>query len=155
MKRETKTLLAAVAIPLAVGGVSGFLTRNSMDVFQKLRKPPLAPPGWLFPVVWTLLFLGMGTASWIIAGSVRGRERTEALRIYAAQLVVNFFWPLIFFLGKWYKLAFVWLVLLWYLVWVCIRKFYRISKKAAYLLIPYLIWLTYAGYLNLFISLWN
>lgn len=155
MKKKTKTLLTAVAIPLAVGGVSGFLTRNSMEVFRKLKKPPLAPPGWLFPIVWTILFLAMGTASWIIWESPRTRKRTEALQVYGIQLAVNFFWPLFFFLGKWYKLAFAWLVLLGWLVWVCIQKFYDISRKAAYLLVPYLLWLVYAGYLNLFISLWN
>lgn len=74
MKKENKALLTAIAIPLAVGGVSAFLTRNSMSTFQKLKKPPLSPPGWLFPVVWTILFICMGTASWLVWKQPKSEE---------------------------------------------------------------------------------
>lgn len=155
MKQETKTLLTAVAIPLAVGGVSGFLTRNSMSTFQKLKKPPLSPPGWLFPVVWTVLFIFMGAASWIVWRKPGSEERRKALKTYGVQLVVNFFWPVLFFLGKKYTIAFAWLCFLWYLVYSCLTQFCRLSRKAGALLVPYLVWLTYAGYLNLMISILN
>ena len=155
MKKENKALLTAIAIPLAVGGVSGFLTRNSMSTFQKLKKPPLSPPGWLFPVVWSILFVCMGIASWLVWKQPESEDRTRALKTYAAQLVVNFFWPILFFLGKQYTIAFAWLCLLWYLVYSCLNQFFLLSKKAGNLLVPYLVWLTYAGYLNLMISILN
>lgn len=154
-RKQKKSLFAAIAIPLAVGGASGFLTRNSMSTFQKLKKPPLSPPGWLFPVVWTILFVCMGIASWKIWQQPESKERSRALKLYAAQLVVNFFWPILFFLAKQYTIAFAWLCLLWYLVYTCMIQFWMLSKKAGDLLVPYLVWLTYAGYLNLFISILN
>ena len=105
MKKKTKTLLICLAIPLAVGAVSGWLTRNSMDTFKLLDKPPLAPPGWVFPVAWTILYVLMGIASYLVYTAKRSESRQQGLTIYAAQLAVNFFWPLFFFLGQWYFFA--------------------------------------------------
>ena len=132
LKKDTRKLITCIAVPLATGAVSGFFTRNGMKVFAKLNKPPLSPPGWLFPVVWTILFIMMGIASF-----------------------VNFLWPFFFFGAGWYGFAFLWLIFLWGLVYGCIRTFGKFSRNAAYLMIPYLAWLTFAGYLNLFIALWN
>ena len=97
----------------------------------------------------------MGIASYLVYTAKRSESRRQGLTIYAAQLAVNFFWPLFFFLGQWYFFAFVWLVLLWFLVLVNIRYFYAVSENAGYLLIPYLAWITFAGYLNFFISIMN
>ena len=155
VKRTRKLLVTCLAVPLAVGGISAFITRGSMSVFGHLKKPPLSPPGWLFPIVWTILFILMGFASYLVAATDYTRQRTRALAVYITQLAVNFFWPVFFFKGKWYLFSFFWLILLWGLIAACIRSFYAISKKAAWLLIPYLIWVTYAGYLNLFIYLLN
>ena len=105
MKKKTKTLLICLAIPLAVGAVSGWLTRNSMDTFKLLDKPPLAPPGWVFPVAWTILYVLMGIASYLVYTAKRLESRRQGLTIYAAQLAMNFFWPLFFFLGQWYFFA--------------------------------------------------
>ena len=144
-----RLLFICVAIPLMVGTLAGILTRNSMEVFSLVDKPPLAPPAWLFPVVWTLLYIVMGVSSYLILTSdAEFEEIAEALRIYVYQLVVNFLWPTFFFNFRWYLFSFFWLLLLWVLVFVMIRRFYIISKPAALLNIPYLIWLTFAGYLN-------
>ena len=156
MKVDKKKLAICIAIPVVVGAVAGLLTRNSMEIFKVLEKPPLAPPGWLFPVVWTILYILMGISSYLIVDSkVSPDVSIDALKIYIYQLAVNFMWPIFFFIFEWYLFSFVWLILLWVLVFIMIRKFYEISKPAAYLNIPYLIWITFAAYLNLGIWILN
>ena len=156
MEKKLRTLLIAVAIPLLVGAVAGLLTRNSMQVFEGLQQPPFAPPGVLFPIVWTILYALMGIASYLIYTSGKDPEEVNsALAVYGVQLVVNFLWPIVFFRFGWYTFAFFWLILLWVLVIYTILLFYRISKPAAWLMVPYLVWLTYAAYLNLGIVLLN
>ena len=155
MKKKTKSLLICLAIPLLTGALSGWITRDGIETFQLLNKPPLSPPGWLFPVVWTVLYIMMGIASWLIAGSGQNENRKECLILYGAQLIVNFFWPVFFFRCQWYFFAFLWLLLLWYLILMTLKCFSEINKKAGYLMVPYLIWVTFAGYLNLFISIMN
>ena len=149
MKINIRRLVKCIAIPLIVGVVAGFLTRNSMETFGLLEKPPLSPPGWLFPVVWTILYILMGIASYLVLESGENQEKIQnAMNVYFYQLVVNFLWPIFFFNLGWYLFAFFWLVLLWVLVWITIWGFYKISKPAGWLLVPYLLWLTFAGYLN-------
>ena len=156
MEKKLRTLLIAVAIPLLVGAVAGLVTRNSMQVFEGLQQPPFAPPGVLFPIVWTILYALMGIASYLIYTSGKDPEEvSSALTVYGVQLVVNFLWPIVFFRFGWYTFAFFWLILLWVLVIYTILLFYRISKPAAWLMVPYLLWLTYAAYLNLGIVLLN
>lgn len=153
MKIQWKKLFLCVAIPLAMGGISAFLTRNSMEVFESVNKPALSPPGWLFPVVWTILYVLMGIASYLVLTSKK--ESSTALTVYGIQLFFNFLWSIIFFNLRLYLLAFYWLILLWLLILKTITLFYRISKPAAALLLPYLLWVTFAGYLNFFIFLLN
>ena len=153
MKIQWKKLIACLAIPLAVGGLSALLTRNSMETFQVINKPPLSPPGWLFPVVWTILYVLMGIASYLVLTS--GKPNRTALAVYGIQLFFNFLWSIIFFNLEQYLFAFVWLVLLWLLILATAVLFYRISKPAGYLMLPYLLWVTFAGYLNLSIYLLN
>lgn len=156
MKRRWKSLAIAIAIPLAVGGLSALLTMDSMKTFSSLNQPPLSPPGWLFGVVWTLLYALMGVASWLVYVSPAPQaEKTTALRLYGAQLLVNFFWSIIFFNLEAYLFAFAWLLLLWVLIFATLLYFYRIRPISAYLLIPYLAWVTFAGYLNYAIYLLN
>lgn len=97
MKIQWKRLLLCLAIPLGVGALAGILTKDSMMQFSLLNKPPLSPPGWLFPVVWTVLFLLMGYASYLVSRSDSVQKR-PALILYAIQLIVNFFWSIFFFL---------------------------------------------------------
>lgn len=149
MRINKRLLFICIAISLIVGGVSALLTQNSMEMFEMIAKPPLSPPGWLFPVVWTILYTLMGISSYIILTSDASQEEiAEAIRLYGYQLIVNFLWPTFFFNFQWYFFALLWLILLWILVFFMIRKFASISKLAAYINIPYLIWLTFAGYLN-------
>ncbi len=151
-----KPLLIAIAIPLAVGGLAALLTAGSMDVFETVNKPPLSPPAWLFPVAWTILYVLMGIASYIIWEKKEAPvQREQALRLYGAQLVVNFLWPLVFFNMERYLAAFIVLVVLWLLIWLIWNKFRKLSAAAGWLLVPYLAWVTFAGYLNLGIYLLN
>ena len=99
LKKDTRKLITCIAVPLATGVVSGFFTRNGMKVFAKLNKPPLSPPGWLFPVVWTILFIMMGIASFLIASRPKSRDRDRVLALYGIQLAVNFLWPFFFSLA--------------------------------------------------------
>lgn len=153
MKIQWRKLIGCLAIPLAAGGLSALLTRGSMESFEALNKPPLSPPGWLFPVVWTVLFVLMGIASYLAA--VSGGPNRTALAVYGVQLLFNFVWPLLFFRLAQYLPAFIWLVILWVLILVTAVLFYRISKPAGYLMLPYLTWVAFAGYLNLAIFLLN
>ncbi|WP_434309312.1 TspO/MBR family protein [Hominifimenecus sp. rT4P-3] len=153
MKIQWKNLITCLAIPLAVGSLSSLLTQNSMETFASINKPALAPPGWLFPMVWTILYILMGVASYLVLTS--GKPSDTALTVYGIQLVFNFFWSIIFFNLELYLFAFIWLVLLWLLILLTTILFYQISKPAGYLMIPYLLWVTFAGYLNLSIYLLN
>lgn len=150
MNSKKWTLVKCIAIPLAVGAASAFLSSGGMRTFANLNKPPLSPPGWLFPVVWTILYVLMGIASYLVYTSNAEEEQVaKALTVYGYQLVVNFLWSIFFFDFGWYLFSFFWLILLWILIFWTIRLFGSISKMAAYLLIPYLVWVTFAGYLNL------
>lgn len=155
-KIKIKQLILAVALPLAIGGLAAFLTKDSMCIFNAVRKPPLAPPDWLFPVVWTALYILMGVASYLVYTSDASSPRKDrALSFYAIGLGVNFLWPIIFFNLQMYLAAFLVLILLWLLIVICIVLFYYILDTAGKLLIPYLLWVSFAGYLNLGIYLMN
>ena len=153
VKIQWKKLIICILIPLAVGGLSALLTQNSMQTFDTVTKPPLSPPGWLFPVVWTILYILMGIASYLVA--VSQTPNRMALTVYGIQLAFNFFWSILFFNLELYLFAFIWLLALWILILITIVMFSKISKTAAYLMIPYFIWVTFAGYLNLAIYLLN
>ena len=155
MTIQWKKLLLCLAIPLAVGGLSALLSGN-MDHFETLEQPPLSPPGWLFPVVWTVLFLMMGLASYLVAVSdAPPEEKRRALRVYGLQLFFNFLWSILFFRFEEYLFAFIWLVILWGLIAVTLLRFIRIRPAAGWLLAPYLAWVTFAGYLNFGIYMLN
>ena len=149
MKLNWKQLLSSIAIPLLVGTLAALFTRDAMMEFELLEKPALSPPGWLFPVVWTILYTLMGISAYLIKSSdANEQEKADALSIYFYQLVVNFLWSIFFFNFEWYLFSFIWIVLLWILVLQMIKRFYSISKTAAYLNIPYLLWVSFAAYLN-------
>ena len=156
LKIDKKLLIVCLVIPLAVGGIAALLTGGGMETFETLNQPPLSPPGWLFPVVWTILYILMGLASYLTLTSGQARALIRiALVLYGMQLVFNFLWPIFFFSLSAYLFAFLWLVALWLLILATTVTFYRISAIASYLMIPYLIWVTFAGYLNLGIYLLN
>lgn len=156
MKTDWKRLGIAAAIPLIIGGLATLLTKDNMIMFEVIDKPPLAPPQWLFPVVWTILYILMGVASYLVYKSkAPSAEKTVALTFYAIQLVFNFVWSLIFFNLENYLLAFVWLCALWLLIVITTVRFFAINKAAGWLMLPYILWVTFAGYLNYAIYMLN
>ena len=156
MKIEKDKLAISVLLPLAVGGVSSLLTKDSMKAFSKLEQPPLSPPGWLFPIAWSILYLCMGIASYLIYREGPDKENVKnALRLYGLQLLFNFLWPIFFFRFDWFLFSFFWLLALWLQVLSLLSKAGNINKTARNLLIPYLAWLTFAAYLNLGVYLLN
>lgn len=156
MKIYWKKLLICLAIPLAVGAVAALLTGGGMGQYSVMNQPPLSPPGWLFPVVWTILYLLMGYASYrvLTSGADEGQVN-RALTLYGAQLAINFLWPLVFFGLQWYWAAFVVLIVLWILIYLTMRAFSEIDEWAGNLLLPYILWVTFAAYLNLGVALLN
>lgn len=149
MSENRKLLIKSIALPLLVGAAAGLLTRNAMQDFDVLIKPPLSPPGWLFPVVWTILYTLMGISAYLIKTADADAEaKSDALMIYNYQLIVNFLWSIFFFNFEWRLFSFFWILLLWVLIILMIRQFDKISKTAAYINLPYLLWVTFAAYLN-------
>ena len=156
MKINWKQLFIAILIPLAVGGLSALLTKGSMEAFSMLEQPPLSPPGWLFPIVWTILYILMGISSYLVYRADKpASDKFIGLGLYGFQLFFNFFWSIIFFNLERYLFALIWLIALWLLIIMTILVFRTISKPAAWLLLPYALWVTFAGYLNLGIYLLN
>ncbi len=155
LKIEWKKLLICIAIPLSVGGLSALFTAGNMDLYEEINQPPLAPPGWLFPVVWTILYILMGVALYLVVITRTREDKKTAIISFGVQLLFNFFWSIIFFNARAYLFAFVWLIFLWLAIIANIYFFYKINKNAGKLLIPYLVWVTFAGYLNLAIFLLN
>ena len=143
-------LIIAVLIPLAVGGLAAFFTQNSRQVYASLIQPPLSPPGAVFPIVWSILYVLMGIASYLVYKKrAENPEAGDALIFYALSLVLNFLWPLLYFRFGLLFFAFLEILVLWLVVGVTTIRFYRISKIAGILLIPYWLWVTFAAYLNL------
>lgn len=149
--------IISIVISLGTGILSALLTRGNMNLYEEIATPAIAPPAILFPIVWTILYVLMGISAAIIYNSDASSPemRTKALFTYGVSLVVNFFWSIIFFNMRSYLLAFIWLVLLWALIIKTIVEYKPINKTAAYLQLPYLLWVTFAGYLNLSIYLLN
>lgn len=154
MRRKNQKLLAFfLAIPLILGLIVGFLSRPTAS-YEALVKPFFSPPGFVFPIVWTILYLLMGISSYLIAQSNNPR-RYPALITYVEQLFVNLAWLPIFFTLNFRFLAFLWILFLIYLVVKMIVQFKRVSHRAAYLQIPYLLWLIFAALLNFSIVILN
>ena len=155
MNIQKKPLIINVAIPLLVGGLSAWLTKDSMKTFEQLNQPPLSPPGVLFPIVWTILYILMGVSSARIYLTEKSEKRYEALKIYVLQLAINFLWSPVFFNLEAYLLALALIIILWVLILGMIKRFSDIVPWAGYLQIPYFLWVTFATYLNLMIYILN
>lgn len=143
-------LITAVAIPLAVGVFSAFLTAGDMKMYETMGKPPLSPPAWIFPIAWTVLYIAMGVASYLILKvDADPAEKRKALTLYAVQLVMNMFWSTLFFTYSQYLISLIWLIAMWAVILVCTLKFFRLSRPAAYMMGALFLWTTFATYLNL------
>ncbi len=155
-KQNWKVYAFWILLTEAAGGLSGWLTRDGMKIYQTtIRQPPLSPPGIVFPIVWAILFALMGIGAALVYLSPASSNRSRALRVYFVQLAFNFCWSLIFFNLQNFGLALVWLLALWALILWMILTFFRASKGAAWLQVPYLLWVTFAAYLNLGVWLLN
>ena len=152
--KKYKYIILNIAISLGIGGLSAFFTINSMDIYQNINRPKLAPPGYIFPIVWTILYVLMGISSYLIHRSNHKNKET-ALIIYYFQLLINFSWPIFFFNYQNFLLALAILFILNILVIILIKVTYSINHLASYLLIPYLIWILFALYLNFWIFIHN
>ena len=149
MKKTWKAYAFWILLAEAAGALSGWLSRSGMKAYEAtVVQPPLSPPMWLFPVVWTILFALMGIGAARVSLASPSRARSLGLNLFIIQLAVNFFWSPIFFNAQAFGTALLWLVLLWVLVLAMILTFRRVDPLAAYLQIPYLLWLTFAAYLN-------
>lgn len=149
-----KSLIISLLISLGVGFLSGLVTRGNVDIYKYLVKPPFAPPSIVFPIVWTVLYILMGVSSYLIYNS-KSKEKSRALTIYGIQLVLNFIWPILFFLLNYRFVSFIVIITLLITIVIMIIKFYRINKLSAYLQIPYLLWVIFASYLNLGFYIFN
>ena len=147
-KRKLWVYLIAIAIPEAVGTLAAFLTRDGMKQIQMLPQSALTPPGWVFSVVWVILYGLMGIGLARIWMAEPGPERTAALGLFGFQLVFNFFWSLFYFNMQAFGFSLLWILGLWLLILLMILAFRRVDPLAAKLQIPYLIWVTFAAYLN-------
>lgn len=151
MKTKTwKQYALGILLTQSIGALSGWLSRDGMQIFStSISQPPLSPPAFLFPIVWGVLYALMGIGAVRIYLSPQSTERSMALNVYITQLIVNFFWSLIFFNAQAYLFAFFWLLILLFLVLWMILLFHKVNPLAAKLQIPYLLWLSFAAYLNL------
>ena len=153
MKKDLKLLIISVAIPLVLGFLTGIITRPFID-YEQLIQPPLAPPSWLFPVTWTILYILMGISFYLTLKNDHDLD-IDTYKTYFLQLIVNCFWTIFFFIFKWRLFSIFWLILLIYLIVKMMIKFYRINKIGGLLQIPYLLWCLFALYLNIGIYILN
>ena len=156
MKIKWKPFIISLVIPLGVGALAGILSGSGMREYSQMNQPPLSPPGWVFPIVWSALYLLMGYASYrVYTADADKAQKRNALISYGIQLFLNFLWPLVFFGLGWYLTAFWLLLLLWIAIFLTIRAFSSIDERAGDLLLPYILWVSFAGYLNLGVYLLN
>lgn len=154
-KSKIKTYVISLAVSLGVGGLSAALTYGAMEDYERVIKPVLTPPGVVFPIVWSVLFVLMAVSAAGVWLSPPTRARSKGLIFYAVSLIFNFFWSILFFNLQAFGVAFFWLVILWGLILLMISFFYKSSKTAGLLQIPYLLWVSFAGYLNYMIWMLN
>ena len=147
--KKYKPYLIGIAAVEAVGAASALLTRNAVKDFNMYAaQPPLTPPEPVFPIAWGILYALMGISVTRIWLQPESKARSRGLNLFVIQLVMNFFWMLIFFNAAAYGAAAIWLVALWVAVLLMILQFYKVDRIAAWLQVPYLLWLTFAAYLN-------
>lgn len=154
-KNKLKTYAVSLAVTLITGGVSALLTNMGMDSYRQAVKPELTPPEIVFPIVWTVLFILMGISAARVWLTPDSKAKAQGLRLYLLQLGANFVWSILFFNLQVYGLAFFWLIFLWLLILLMIIAFSKSDRLAAYLQIPYLLWVSFAGYLNFMVWMLN
>ncbi len=154
MSSKYKPFILWTVITFIFAGLGGIVTYFGMPAFESANQPALTPPSFIFPIVWGILFLLMAVGASIITKS-NNQNRSSALFLYVIQLIANFLWCVFFFGFHSYLLAFIWLICLWTLVLFMMISFYKINHIAGLIQIPYLIWLTFAAYLNFMVWFLN
>ena len=155
-KTNIVALIFSILLAQGVGFLSGFLSMTSSSTYENFNKPSFSPPGWVFPIVWTILFLLMAVAAYRIwMKGKSGEDVTKALLLYGTQLFLNFLWSIIFFRFRLYAIAFLELLILLVFILLTTFEFFDIDKTAAYLMIPYIAWVSFAGVLNYTIFMLN
>ena len=155
-RKQWLTYVVSVVLAEAVGFLAAVLSREGTQYFiASVAQPPLSPPAAVFPIVWGILYALMGISAGRIWLSSESVSRDRGINLYIIQLVMNFFWTLIFFNLRAYGLASVWLIVLWLVVLAMILQYYKVDRLAAWLQIPYLAWLTFAAYLTLGVWILN
>lgn len=152
--QRLRQFIICLLIPLVVGFVSYLIARDGMNLFDTMDKPPLSPPAWLFSVAWTILYILMGIGSFAVYASDR-KGRASILFIYGVSLFFNFLWSPVFFIGKLYWFALVWLVIMMIMVVVMTVRSVKVSKLAVVCFAPYIVWCLFAVYLNTGIAIMN
>lgn len=156
---STKNIIICViciAVPVIVGLVSGYITRDNMVVFDSIKKPALTPPAIVFPIAWSILYVMMGIASFLALKNCRDFTQIVSVMIpYIIQLILNFIWSIIFFNTQSYGLALACLVLMWIMIVRSMITFATVSMIAGWFLLPYIIWVSFAAYLNVMIVIMN
>ena len=152
--KHWKVYLISILVALAVGGLGTWFTSGGLETYQEVIKPALTPPSSVFPIVWNILYILMGVSFARVLLQGAGNQKT-AIIIYGAQLLANFIWSILFFGMDLYCIAFLWLIVLWILILAMVVSFYRVDPLAGVLQVPYLLWVGFAGYLNLMICLLN
>jgi len=156
MTSKTSKLISAIIICQLVGVIGSFFTKNGVDTwYNTISKPNFTPPNWLFAPVWIIIFLLMGISLYLIISQETDKRMGSAIAIFAVQLILNIGWSFIFFTLKNPTLAFIEINLLWLAVFFNITIFAKINRQAAFLLIPYLCWLSFAYILNYTIFILN
>ena len=149
LKVKWKNYALWILLTEAVGGLSGWLTREGTRIYgATVKQPPLSPPEMVFPIAWGILYALMAVGAARIAAADASEDKRRSLLLFFLQLAVNFFWSIIFFNAQAFGFAFIWLLLLWVLVMLMTRSFANVDRLAARLQIPYLLWLGFAAYLN-------
>lgn len=151
MAKRIGILVGVILLCLVAGGLGGLITNPAIDSwYALLNKPSFSPPNWLFAPVWSILYILMGIALFLVIDSAKKKfsDKKSALRAFAAQLILNFLWTFFFFGLQLTWLAFAEIVILWIMILYTIAKFYTISRIAAFLLVPYILWVTFAVVLN-------
>ncbi|MBS3742300.1 MAG: tryptophan-rich sensory protein [Candidatus Cloacimonetes bacterium] len=154
--RKLGKFILSILLPLAIGFFASFFTQQSVETWYKLiDKPVFNPPDWIFAPVWTILYIIIGIAFYLVWQKNFGSDKKRVLTIYFVQLFLNFLWSFLFFGMQSPIAGLVEIILLWIVIFMNIKVFYRVTKTAGYLLIPYLAWVSFALILNFSIVIIN
>ncbi len=147
---QTGKLIASLLLPTGIGGIAGMFTTEAIPGwYATLKQPSFNPPNWVFGPVWTTLYIILGISLFLIWKLESGKERNQAMLIFMLQLLLNFCWSFFFFYFKMIGVAMADIVALWVMIVVMLVRFYKLKPVAAYINIPYLLWVTFASALNM------